>query len=351
MTRARNERLDTFVQRVKTHATLGLDCCKAQVSLVKKQDVLKKRKNAREKKKSGQSCNSSSSFPPKPLSDSEREAVISNFCSEFSPENVLESGCMVCGQLTLRKDLTAVDENSFDWDLLCDETSLMTKAERLHDDDPNDCIPGPVIDTTCGRDVCKPCLRSLTAKQPKRPRFALANGLWLGNIPEELQGLTFAERLLISRVRFNYCVVKVTSSMHYKMRANAIMFPSPIAKIYDILPPRREELDEVLAYLFIGPHKPTKQDHERAPMLIRRNKVWDALTWLKRNHSGYKDLELSHENLETYSEDEPPVIVNYKKWTGEKEPESSAVYNEPENEGTEEGPCPFAVHTVEAADI
>ncbi|KZV58842.1 hypothetical protein PENSPDRAFT_555204, partial [Peniophora sp. CONT] len=33
------------------------------------------------------------------------------------------------------------------------------------------------------------------------------------------------------------------------------------------------------------------------------------------------------------------------------EPESSGVYDEPENEGTEEEPCPFAVHTVEAADI
>ena len=34
----------------------------------------------------------------------------------------------------------------------------------------------------------------------KVPKFALARGLWLGEIPEELQQLSFAEKLLIGRV-------------------------------------------------------------------------------------------------------------------------------------------------------
>ena len=36
------------------------------------------------------------------------------------------------------------------------------------------------------------------------------------------------------------------------MRANAIMFPSPIPKVCNILPPPMEELDEVIAFMFTG---------------------------------------------------------------------------------------------------
>jgi len=46
------------------------------------------------------------------------------------------------------------------------------------------------------------------------PTFALARGLWLGEIPDELQQLSFAEKLLIGRVRHNRCVVCVAKGMH-----------------------------------------------------------------------------------------------------------------------------------------
>jgi hypothetical protein len=84
----------------------------------------------------------------------------------------------------------------------------------------------------------------------------LANGLWLGAVPPQLQGLSFAEQLLISRVRRNRCIVKVSSGMS-KMKANVIMFENPMPKIYRRLPPPVEDLDEVLAFIYTGPCKPT----------------------------------------------------------------------------------------------
>jgi len=71
----------------------------------------------------------------------------------------------------------------------------------------------------------------------------------LGQIPEELQQLSFAEKLLISRVRHNRCIVRVGKGMH-KMIANAVMFEHPIQKIYTVLPPPIEEMDELLAFIF-----------------------------------------------------------------------------------------------------
>lgn len=67
------------------------------------------------------------------------------------------------------------------------------------------------------------------------PTLALANGLWIGKIPEELRDLTYAEQMLIARVHHNRCIVKVSSGMS-KMRANAISFSNPMPKIYNILP-------------------------------------------------------------------------------------------------------------------
>jgi len=89
------------------------------------------------------------------------------------------------------------------------------------------------------------------------PTLALANGLWVGDIPNELQNLTYAEQLLIARVRHNRCIVKVSSGMS-KMCANVISFSNPMPKIYNVLPPV-EEMDDVLAFIYTGPCKPTKQ--------------------------------------------------------------------------------------------
>ena len=71
----------------------------------------------------------------------------------------------------------------------------------------------------------------------------------------------YAEQLLIARVHHNRCIVKVSSGM-FKMCANAISFSNPMPKIYSVLPPPVEEMDEVLAFIYTGPCKPTKADFQ-----------------------------------------------------------------------------------------
>ena len=134
--------------------------------------------------------------------------------------------------------------------------------------------------------------------------------MWLGKIPDELQGLSFVEQLLVGRIRHNRCIVRVAKGMH-KMIANAVTFEHPMQKIYTVLPPPIEEMDELLAFIFTGPCQPTKDDFHRTPLLVRQNKVSRALEWLKCNHIDYADLEISYKNLAPYPEDMPPVVINY----------------------------------------
>ena len=134
----------------------------------------------------------------------------------------------------------------------------VTRKVRSKCSDPVKELRGPILAPDCSR-VCPICVESLEKK--KMPILALANGLWVGKIPNELKDLTYAEQLLIARVRHNRCIVKVSSGM-FKMCANAISFSNPMPKIYNVLPPPIEELDEVLAFIYTGPCKPTKADFQ-----------------------------------------------------------------------------------------
>ncbi|EEB88754.1 hypothetical protein MPER_13236 [Moniliophthora perniciosa FA553] len=129
------------------------------------------------------------------------------------------------------------------------------------------------------------------------------------------------------------------------MKANAVCFEAPTPKVYDKLPPPIEEIEEVLAILFIGAVGPTNDDFARTPLLVRRNVVINALEWLKVNHVDYKDVELSHNNLLQYSETMPPCAITFNQSTIDR-PESAPVFDMPEADGTEDGMCAFAIHGV-----
>jgi len=209
-------------------------------------------------------------FPPSPPSAELCQNIVSDFCADTSPDVFEETGCAVCGKLTpicTMEELSEVENVS----LL--KADGVTRKARSKGSDPVKELRGPILAPACNK-VCPICADSLDKK--KIPTLALANGLWIGEIPDELQGLTYAEQLLIARVHHNRCIVKVSSGM-YKMRANAISFSNPMPKIYNVLPPPIEEMDEVLAFIYTGPCKPTKADFKRTPMLVRRLKVSKAL--------------------------------------------------------------------------
>jgi hypothetical protein len=178
---------------------------------------------------------------------------VSDFCADTSPEAFEEAGCAVCGKLTPIYEMVEVSEVE---NISLLKVDGVTRKARFKGSDLVKELRGPILAPGCSK-VCAICAESLD--KGNMPTLALANGLWVGEIPNELQNLTYAEQLLISRVRHNRCIVQVSSGM-YKMHANAISFSNPMPKIYNILPPPIEEMDEVLAFIYTGPCKPTKAD-------------------------------------------------------------------------------------------
>ncbi len=131
-----------------------------------------------------------------------------------------------------------------------------------------------------------------------------------------------------------------------KMISHVVAFESPVSKIYSVLPPPREELDEVLAVIFTGPSKPTQEEMKRTPLLVRHRNIMDSLTWLRLNHRDYEDVDISSDNLLTYEDRKAPVVVVYKDRLSNKVPEGTSMFDNEEADGTTEGPCPVVVHGI-----
>ncbi|OCH89704.1 hypothetical protein OBBRIDRAFT_696602, partial [Obba rivulosa] len=90
---------------------------------------------------------------------------------------------------------------------------------------------------------------------------------------------------------------------------------------------------------------------ERTPLLVRRRKILEALQWLQLNHSGYSDVTISRENINSYSETEPPVSVVHLPSSGQAPSESLSVFDRDTEKGVHEGKCSFAVHGLTAPQL
>jgi hypothetical protein len=285
-------------------------------------------------------------FPPPPPSNDLVEKIINGFCADSNPEAFEEAGCAVCGQLCRLKDLVSLTKYHHSLDIL--KVPNVTRRERTSAADPITDIDGPVLDNKCSH-ICSGCASSI--EEGKIPGNALANNLWIGDIPQQLQDLSFAETMMIARIRHNKCLVRVSSGWS-KMTSNVIMYSNPTVKVYRALPPSKKQLDSVLAFIFTGPAQPTQEEFKRSPMLVRRQKVLNALEWLKLNHRDYADLEISRKNLASYPLEGVPVTVVFKKMSGDSNREAStmSVYDVDAEEGTSHGPCPITVHGLTGED-
>src|SRR6266700_3149648 len=124
--------------------------------------------------------------------------ILSNFCNDTSFKNFEESGCAVCGKLTLLTDLQNLSELELNLDVLIQQG--VTQRERKSSSDHLNDIDGPILEKDLNN-ICKLCYKSIS--KGKMPLFALANGKWIGRVPDELQNLSYAEQLLVARVRHN----------------------------------------------------------------------------------------------------------------------------------------------------
>ena len=304
--------------------------------------------NSEANKKACKKWRSGQLFPPNPPSADKANKIIQSFVHESKFEAIHEKGCAVCGCISIAKNMTPLENCRVDLSMLV--KPHVTKGEHKLDGSVVPNSRGPILAPGCDS-ICAPCFNILSHR--RTPRNALANGLWIGEVPPELQGLSWMEQKLIAKINVSRAIVRVKESKLMQMKTNVVCCASPTKHIHKTLPPKLSDFEDVMAIIFLGPNPPTPKKYKRTPLLVRRDKVATALEWLKLNHSDYADLTISYENLSEYPEDAPPVVVDYHMVEHDdiNDPESTAVNTSDNEDSTSEGQSTMIVHGLVGEEL
>jgi hypothetical protein len=165
--------------------------------------------------------------------------------------------------------------------------------------------------------ICTECGSAL--RKEKVPRFSLANGLWIGEIPCELTALTIPEQLLVARHYPRCYVFKLyprdggqlsPDQLQRGMKGNVSLYELNTKEVVRMLegqmmPNPMSTLGSVLAITFVGSLILPKE-WLKSTFRVRRRRVYEALLWLKENNSLYGDIGIEEERLRMLPEDGVP---------------------------------------------
>ena len=164
---------------------------------------------------------------------------------------------------------------------------------------------GMLLDMTAVREeargywgrVCNTCLQDLQDAVP--PVLSLANGSWVGPVPAALQGLTIAEQSLIAlHPHTTYHIgfkgdpaSPIPSVLRRSVHPMAVGCMDPA----ECLPAPLEVLNG--AFCIDLPEGFAFNEASFECLMVRRQKVLDALLWLKDNNRFYREVTISGERL------------------------------------------------------
>lgn len=152
--------------------------------------------------------------------------------------------------------------------------------------------------------VCSQCSRSLRKK--KMPKFALANGLYRGELPNQFKDLTWIEEMVCCLYRSTAFVTRLYGSTDPKeprrFYGNTCAHQMNIQSTVDVLPRTPSDILDILTVVWVGTSS-YQQACLKKVFQIRKEKVWEFLIWLVRNNKLYYHIRLSRENLELFGAD------------------------------------------------
>lgn len=173
--------------------------------------------------------------------------------------------------------------------------------------------------------VCGECMQELNKSRDVPPKLALANRMWVGKVPWELQVLTFPEQLLIALLYPWVYVFKLfpkrqmgaggLSNLQRGMRGNVSTYQmnmDAIASMIEgkMMPRPPSILASLITITFVAAGKIPKA-WLHTTFRVRRAVVMEALLWLKHNNMKYYgDIQINAERLAHLPEDDVPEEIH-----------------------------------------
>ena len=138
------------------------------------------------------------------------------------------------------------------------------------------------------------------------------------DIPTELSSLTMSEQLLIRKCA-PYIPSVHMSGGFFALDGQCIAFPQDIDDMVNELPRRPEN---IVTFVRQMGNKETSEVHLKH-LRVRRNKVIDALKWLKLHNSEYKDITINEDRLDWMKNKESATLTGTKTTVSISESSSS----------------------------
>lgn len=254
------------------------------------------------------------------VGDEIRKDILVRFIEATSNNRVRQGVCASCAGIFEEHDMEGISLSS------------MPHGELLH---PKEAHPAQVL--THGmllepRGVffrhnreyghfCQRCVKSL--RENHTPKFSLANNMWIGDIPFELQVLTVPERLLISLYYPAVYVYQLFPKTFHQGRSGFYnkklcgnvstyrLAPQRMADLAcgNLMPRKPDVLASLVSVTLVGRNRYPERTL-KGMFQLRRSRILAALMWLKANNPFYHDIHIDTEALECIPEGEVPDSIS-----------------------------------------
>lgn len=278
---------------------------------------------------------------PSIVSREVKDELLRDFFDATSTEALKEQCCAVCGEMKTAMDVVPGGAKPSDFDLSLIRRSLPRGAVDpfLRDESLRGCMldhrgvqyefRGEVglSETTSVLTLCRECHRSLSSD--RLPKLALANELFVGEIPEALSDLTVVEEAMVSQRRAKCWILHLreegtsnevtegvsnnTAASQRALKGHIIVFPTHPERLGRVLPPPMEDVVSPICVLFVGSSPPTKEwlRTKARPLIVRREKVRCALEWMKEYNPLYSHVLIDYSRIDSLPEyDIAPVDIS-----------------------------------------
>lgn len=253
---------------------------------------------------------------PTCLSDEAKRSIVQSFQEATSTAALAHTCCAVCSESKISNDMLqeTIQVNSRNLAPIRKRypthlTNPFLEHPILRDYiiDPSGVVSDSLVDPRIR--ICTSCY-NIVCKRKKLPRMALANGFLLGPIPQCLRDLTIVEEAMVARRRGKACIIQLNSNDHSSptaqrgLKGHIIIYPTDPDKLCQVLPAPITEVSTPICALLIGSQEPTADwlMKNAKPLVVRREKVRNALLWLKEHNPLYKDVKIDLTSLNSMEE-------------------------------------------------
>ncbi|KAJ7798287.1 hypothetical protein B0H13DRAFT_1674071, partial [Mycena leptocephala] len=254
-----------------------------------------------------------SSIPfPILLSQSDKDEIVYEYCAATGNRALQRHECSFCGKFEFADCIKLRAINELNISLLnraVAELRNRSRQPRIEPFHQPSLVNGSYVLCHLYNSAVK---RRTFVSIPLR---SYANGLWIGQVPEELKDLTFLEEQCIARARATKCMYKLTLGPTGQLaaRGNVCILPQDTASLLSAMPVPLFQLQDEICVILVGSPdiEVTHEMLKRSPLLVRRHKIRTALFWLIDNNPLYMDLDKNAiiENSEEYPVHDCPLAV------------------------------------------